>query len=86
MLSGIGIETLLCIYFPAVPKKHMCQGQDNEQIPELALKWCQSLLKLDPSGEWQGQLHPLLASDVREPKRYDDDDSEGQREPPQQGL
>ena len=37
MLSGIGIETLLCIYFPAVPKKHMCQGQDNEQIPELAL-------------------------------------------------
>lgn len=40
----------------------------------------QSLLKLDPSGEWQDQLRPLLAIDVRGPGRYDDDDSEGRRE------
>lgn len=39
-----------------------------------------SLSKLDPNGEWQKRLLPLLTRDVRGPGRYDEDKSEGRRE------
>lgn len=39
-----------------------------------------SLSKLDPNGDWQSRLRPLLTEDVRGMGRYDEDKSEGRRE------
>ena len=39
-----------------------------------------SLVQLDPNGEWQSYLLPLLTKDVRGPGRDDDDISKGRRE------
>ena len=39
-----------------------------------------SLVQLDPNGEWQSYLLPLLMKDVHTPGHNDDDISKGRRE------